>query len=132
MQEKPFREALSILDRRITDEATGEAKLTSCELGYILDDYSLKLDRLKTPLKDYLVAHYLCLAEPDHTTTENDGSHDHPDAGVQEHHQHQVINPAPLHHLHPGDRVLAVPVNGQQDFVIVARIVTKETLMQIV
>jgi hypothetical protein len=124
MQEKPFREAMSLITGRIDEAAAGEAKLASCELGYILDDYSLKLDRLKTPLKDYLVAHYLTLQEPDFTQTETACGHCP--------HDHQVKTPQQLYHLHPGDRVLAVPVNGQQDFVVVARVMPKETLMAVV
>lgn len=121
MRENPFNEVFGILHQQMNQSA-GKALAEGWvygELGMMTADMGLKLDRFKHVIYDYILADHLTLAEPDMTTTENDGAHADPVGGT---HTHQVITPAPLLPLHPGDRVLAIPVNEGQDFVITVRV----------
>lgn len=122
MQDDPFSELFGMLNQQMSDSAKETLKngWISAELGTITSDMGVKLDRFKHVIYDYLLSHHLTLAEPDMTKTEVDGDHADPIGGT---HSHQVITPKGLLPLHPGDRVLAMPVNGGQDFVIVARVV---------
>ena len=124
MQDDPFSELFGILNAQMSDRAKKEMEgtWTTGELGTMTDDLGLKLDRYKHVINDYLISHHLTLAEPDMTKTEVDGSHSDPIGGT---HSHKVITPIQLLPLHPGDRVLAIPVNGGQDFVITARVVPR-------
>ena len=124
MQDDPFSELFGLLNAQMSDRAKKEMEgtWTTGELGTMTDDLGLKLDRYKHVINDYLISHHLTLAEPDMTKTEVDGSHSDPIGGT---HSHQVITPIQLLPLHPGDRVLAIPVNGGQDFVITARVVPR-------
>jgi hypothetical protein len=111
-----------------------QAALYGAELGTITAT-GLKLDRFKHEIRKYLVSHHLTLDEPYHTVVEPDtGHHGHgpsgsPDVSDHEHpasegaHNHRVVNPNPLLPLHPGDRVLVIPVNEGREFVVVARVV---------
>lgn len=128
MQNDPFSELFGILNQEMagkTKKAMDGAWLGG-ELGTMTDDLGLKLDRYKHIIRDYMISHHLTLAEPDMTITETDGEHSQPDAGYGGAHSHKVITPIQLLPLHPGDRVLAIPVNGGQDFVITARVVPRE------
>ena len=94
-----------------------------CELGTITATMGLKLDRFRHEIQDYLVSEHLVLAKPDFTDTETDGAHSQPDAGYGGAHAHKVITPSELRPLGSGDRVLAAPVNGGQEYIVVARVV---------
>ena len=83
----------------------------SAELGTITAN-GLKLDRFKYEIQDYLVAEYLIM--PPTITTEISGSDGH---------THMIKTPEQLQPLKEGDRVLAVPVNGSKDFVVIAKVV---------
>lgn len=125
MTKNPFKELAATLDNHMqkrASEATNEAWL-GAELGTMTGDMGLQLDSLKNVVYDYMLAHYLTLAEPDFTNTEVVGG----GGGYAEFapHSHPVITPEQLLPLHPGDRVLVMPVNSGQDFVIVARVVPK-------
>jgi hypothetical protein len=113
-----------------------DAATYGAELGTITAT-GLRLDRFKheIPRGKYLVAHYLTLGWPFHTTVEEQtGNHPHGPSGYppvsnHEHpssegkHDHRVVNPEQLRPLQPGDRVLVVPVNEGREFVVVARVV---------
>lgn len=124
MQEDPYGELFGMLGQQMTASAKEALKngWLSAELGTMTADLGLKLDRYKHVISDYMLSHHLTLAEPDMTKTEVDGSHADPVGGT---HSHQVITPIQLLPLHPGDRVLVLPVNGGQDFVITARVVPR-------
>ena len=124
MQEDPYGELFGMLGQQMAASAEEALKngWLSAELGTMTTDLGLKLDRYKHVINDYMLSHHLTLAEPDMTKTEVDGSHADPVGGT---HSHQVITPIQLLPLHPGDRVLVLPVNGGQDFVITARVVPR-------
>lgn len=121
MQDDPFSELFGMMRGQMSDSAhkAVEGNWVAGELGTMTGDLGLKLDRFKHVISDYLISDHLTLAEPDMTQTEVDGHHADPIGGT---HSHQVITPPQLLPLHPGDRVLVQPVNGGQDFVIVARV----------
>lgn len=124
MQDDPFSELFGMLNNHMSTRAENVIKdgWITAELGTMTGDLGLKLDRFKHVIYDYMLSHHLTLAEPDMTKTEVDGAHADPIGGT---HSHQVITPTELVPLHPGDRVLAQPVNGGQDFVIVIRVVPR-------
>ncbi|SEO98688.1 hypothetical protein [Propionispora vibrioides] len=124
MPDDPFSELFGMLHNQMKERAQAaiDGNWVTAELGTMTDNMGLKLDRFKYVIDDYLLSHHLTLAEPYMTQTEVDGHHADPIGGT---HSHQVITPPQLLPLHPGDRVLAVPVNGGQDFVIVARVVPR-------
>ena len=117
----PFRELASMLDMRMKNHSNNALSGIPCVLGTITPT-GLLLDNFKHEIKDYLVAEYLTLDEPDFTTTETDGAHVHPLTGGGAH-SHQVRTPEKLLPLRLNDRVLVIPVNNGQDFVVVARVV---------
>lgn len=125
MQENPYSELFGMLRGQMSNSAEEVIKggWVTAELGTMTGDLGLKLDRFKHVISDYMVSHHLTLAEPDFTDTEVVGG----GGGDAEFapHSHPVITPKQLLPLHPGDRVLVVPVNGGQDFVIVARVVPR-------
>lgn len=112
----PFTHIASMIDERSRKHA-GDAVLGMfLELGTITVT-GLKLDSFKHEIQDYLVAEYLTL--PDIFATETTSA-----AGTGPHtHTVTVNTPAQLKALKAGDRVLVAPVNGGQDFVVVARVV---------
>lgn len=125
MQDDPLSELFGMLGSQMSESAKGAIKdgWATAELGTMTGDMGLKLDRFKQVIYDYLLSHHLTLAEPDFTDTETVGG----GGGDAEFapHSHPVITPTQLLPLHPGDRVLVMPVNGGQDFVITARVVPK-------
>ena len=127
MKDDPISEMFGLLNGQMSRKARNAIKddWTGAELGTMTSDLGLKLDRFKHVINDYMISHHLTLAEPDMTTTETDGKHGHPGEPVSGAHEHEVITPTQLLPLHPGDRVVVLPVNGGQDFVIVARVVPR-------
>lgn len=121
MQDDPYSELFGMMRSQMSSSAQEVIKggWVAGELGTMTGDLGLKLDRFKHIITDYLLSDHLKLAEPDMTKTETDGAHADPIGGT---HSHQVITPPQLLPLHSGDRVLVQPVNGGQDFVIVARV----------
>lgn len=118
----PFGELATMWADQARGAASRMSQSLSAELGTITAT-GLQLDRFKHELPDYLVAEYLTLDEPDFTTTEQDGTHTDSDGDSDPAHTHQVKTPSKLLPLHPGDRVLAIPVNDGQDYVVIARVV---------
>lgn len=117
----PFKELASVLTDNAGKQAGKAALGMSPELGTITVT-GLKLDRFKHELKDYLMAEYLMMPADFFTTTElNSGAHAQYTGDGR--HDHKVITPQQLKPLTPGDRVMALPVNGGQDFVVIARVV---------
>lgn len=93
----PYKELARLIDDRAKRGITMATSTVSAELGTITAS-GLKLDRFKYEIRDYLVAEYLTLTD-------------------------SIGLPEQLKPLKPGDRVLAVPVNGGKDFVVIARVV---------
>lgn len=107
----PYKELARLIDDRAKRGITMATLMVSAELGTITAS-GLKLDRFKHEIQDYLVAEYLIM--PTTITTEIGGSDGH---------THMIKTPEQLQPLKEGDRVLAIPVNGGKDFVVIARVV---------
>jgi len=107
----PYKELARLIDDRAKRGITMATSAVSAELGTITAS-GLKLDRFKHEIQDYLVAEYLTLPATIQT-----------EVGGIESHTHTIETPEQLKPLKPGDRVLAVPVNGGKDFVVIARVV---------
>lgn len=118
----PFKELARAIDQRAKQQAGRVFLSLQPELGTITAT-GLKLDRFKHEIRGYLVADYLTMATDFFTTTELD-SGGHPQYTGDGIHDHQIVTPEQLKPLAPGDRVLALPVNGCQDFVVIARVVS--------
>ena len=106
-----YKELARLIDDRAKRGITMATSAVSAELGTITAN-GLKLDRFKYEIQDYLVAEYLIM--PPTITTEISGSDGH---------THMIKTPEQLQPLKEGDRVLAVPVNGSKDFVVIAKVV---------
>lgn len=140
----PFKQLASLLDMRMAGHAARAVSGVPCELGTITAT-GLKLDSFKHEIKDYLVADWELKIEIPQASrviktaapVNPDGS-DIPgstqyssltrlDFSVQD-----VGDPAATIKVHlnlkaglkPGDRVLAVPVNGGQDAVVICKVVS--------
>lgn len=107
----PYKELAQLIDDRAKRGITMATSAVSAELGTITAN-GLKLDRFKYEIQDYLVAEYLIT--PTTIATEISGSDGH---------THMIKIPEQLQPLKKGDRVLAVPVNGGRDFVVIAKVV---------
>ena len=107
----PYKELARLIDDRAKRGITMATSVVSAELGTITAS-GLKLDRFKYEIQDYLVAEYLIM--PPTITMEISGSDGH---------THMIKTPEQLQPLKEGDRVLAVPVNGSKDFVVIAKVV---------
>ncbi len=96
-----------LIDSRISERLQRPDAL---ELGTILPDMSLLIDRFRIPIpaSEYLVCRSLRLPDPMATTEPGGG-----DA-----HTHQVPRPAELAALAAGDRVLVAWVNGSDPVVV--------------
>ena len=108
----PYKELARSLKNMAKSQSKNTVMGLHAELGTITTT-GLKLDRFKHELKDYLIADYLSLPEVLAITSY---------AGTGPH-THEVPTPEPLLALSTGDRVLAIPVNDGQDYVVVARVV---------
>jgi hypothetical protein len=131
ISDDPFVDLADMLDERIGKHQRAAMLGTGLWLGTITSSYGLLLDGMTEAIPDYLISHHLALAEPDMTQTEMDGTgqtdmqllEEHPHSHDRLAHVHQVINPPPLHHLHPGDRVVAAALNGGADWLVLARVI---------
>ena len=116
-----FKELASVLTDNAGKQADKAVLGLSPELGTITVT-GLKLDRFKHEIQEYLVAEYLMMPADFFTTTElNSGAHAQVTGDGK--HDHNIITPQQLKPLAPGDRVMALPANGGQDFVVMARVV---------
>jgi Trk K+ transport system NAD-binding subunit len=125
MVNDPYKQLVAMLETLIGRHVARAAAGITCELGTITAT-GLKLDGFKHEIRNYLVSEHLTLDEPVFTKTKKDGAHKGscPDGSVSgDAHEHEVITPPQLLPLHPGDRVLVVPVHHGQDFVVIARVV---------
>ena len=127
----PFRALASVLEMRMSQHAGRALNGVPAELGTITAT-GLKLDNFKHEIQDYYVADWLAKIHfPQMTLT---GSQ----TGLQDGEGRAVtgtatftFDPAQINEvrinwksgLRPGDRVLAVPVNGGRDAVVLCRIV---------
>lgn len=142
----PWREIVRVLDDRMTGHIGQSLLGVPCELGTITDTGALKLDKFKHEIADYLTASWTAKVKIPAasrvvkiaTPVNSDGS-DIP--GTTQYSQTSRIDfsvqgtggpdetldvevdiqPG----LKPGDRVLAIPVNGGQDAVVVCKVVTR-------
>ena len=148
MGSNPYKDFIEFMRREVQTAILLSLQGSVAELGTIMDTYGLLLDNFKHVIPEYLVSEHLCTKKPGLTQTgtndqlvsqimDGDGNvsttlltdtggtitpnqHTHDRLS----HSHQVVNPAELYTLSPGDRVLVLPVNGGQDYVVVARIVS--------
>jgi hypothetical protein len=111
MASNPYKELASILESKMNSKLKTTAAAISAETGTITPT-GLKLDRFKYEIQDYLVAEYLTVPADYMAQTD-----------VADLHNHKVITPKELLPLSPGDRVLAIQVNGGKDFIVVARVI---------
>ncbi|GBF35489.1 hypothetical protein DCCM_4618 [Desulfocucumis palustris] len=131
----PFKQIVSLLEARITDKAGRPASGMQCELGTITSA-GLKLDNFKHEIKDFLIADWLVKIHlPDFflvgtATSPVDGQGNPlPGAGTSaltkysfNAREFEDVRLELKQGLKTGDRVLVAPVNGGQDFVILARV----------
>jgi len=82
------------------------------ELGTITST-GLLLDRFKYEFNEFLIAEYLSFPDIFASTA----------AAGSDLHSHDVLTPDQLKSLQAGDRVLAIPVNDGQDYVVIARVI---------
>lgn len=140
----PYKELAGIIEQRSAGHANRIASTLPAELGTITQTMALKLDRFRHEIKDYLVADWELKVELPQASrviktaapVEADGS-DIPDVtgyssltrldfSVQ-----GMSDPTATVKVHlnlkegikPGDRVLVLPVNGGQDFVVIAKVI---------
>ncbi|MFX4261043.1 DUF2577 family protein [Pelotomaculum propionicicum] len=137
----PYKELASVIEKRMAGHAARAVSGTPCELGTVTAG-GLKLDSFKYEIKDYLVADWLIRQEIPQprrviktaAPVNADGS-DIPNSTVYSHFtriDYQGGGGADkiedVRHnlsvsLKPGDRVLVIPVNGGQDFVVICKVV---------
>ncbi|MFA9457436.1 hypothetical protein ACERJO_11795 [Halalkalibacter sp. AB-rgal2] len=107
-------------------------------LGTIQNN-GLKVDGFPSVFSDYLVSEHLMLPSNimgstpsgegnhphgpsgDHEQEEGDGRHTHP--STEGSHTHTIPTPRQLRPLAPGDRVLCIPINQGNDYVVIGRVV---------
>lgn len=132
MSNNPFQQFVSLFDSRMAGHAARALSGLPCELGTITGS-GLKLDSFKHEIPDYLVADWLVkISLPAFSITGTQtGLKDSLGGSVTG----QVtfsFSPTVIDNVHielkpdlkPGDRVLAVPVNGGQDVVVVCKVVS--------
>ena len=119
----PFKALVSLLEMRMSQHAGRSIRGVPAELGTITATGGLKLDNFKHEIQDYYVADWLVKIHfPSITLT-----------GTLTGIGNVTFNAEPFAvdevrlnwkaGLRPGDRVLAVPVNGGHDAVVLCRIV---------
>ncbi len=133
----PFKELVSTLEMRMDSKAAQRVSGIPCELG-TMTSTGLKLDKFKHEIQDYLVADWLVKVHfpafslvGTATSPVDEQGNDQPGASTSELTRYDFL-PREVDQvrlelkadLKPGDRVLAVPVNGGQEAVIVAKVVS--------
>lgn len=132
----PFKQLASVLEMRMAGHAARAVSGVPCELGTITAS-GLKLDNFKHEIQDYLVADWLVKIHfpafslvGTATSPVNDQGNALPGAITTsltryDFHAREVdkVRLELKADLKPGDRVLAVPVSGGQDAVIVAKVI---------
>jgi hypothetical protein len=131
----PFKQIVSLLDVRMTDKAGRAVSGTQCELG-TMTAVGLKLDNFKHEIQDYLVADWLVKIHfpafflvGTATSPVDEQGNPLPGASTSVLTKYS-FNAREIENvrlelkqgLKSGDRVLAAPVNGGQDFVILAKV----------
>lgn len=140
----PFKQLASLLDRQMINRAGMALSGLPCELGTITAS-GLKLDGFKHEIQDYLVADWTYKMElPQTSRVIKTASPVNPDGtdqeGVTQYSALSRIDFAvqgaddagttiKVHmdlksELKSGDRVLAIPVNGGQDIIVVCKVVS--------
>lgn len=132
----PFSEIAQILDLRMSAQAARAVQGLPCELGTITAT-GLKLDGFRHEIRDYLVADWVVTVHlpafsliGTATAPVDDQGKPLPNAGTSsltryDFREAQIANvrlevkPG----LMPGDRVLAIPVNGGTDAVVLCKVV---------
>lgn len=132
----PFKQFASVLDARMTGHAGKALSGIPCELGTITAS-GLKLDSFKHEIQDYLVADWLVKVYlpaisfiGTATSPVDDQGINLPGATTTALTRYD-FNAKEVDQVHlelkadliPGDRVLAVPVNGGQDAVVICKVV---------
>lgn len=132
----PFKQLASIFEKRMVDHAARAISGVPCELGTITAS-GLKLDNFKHEIPDYLVADWLVKIHfpafslvGTATSPVDDQGNDLPGAITTSltryDFQAREVDEVRLElkaNLKAGDRVLAVPVNGGQDAVVIAKVI---------
>ena len=133
----PFKELGSILEARMASHAARAISGVPCELGTITAA-GLKLDNFKHEIQDYLIADWLVKIHfpafslvGTATSPVDDQGNDLPGAITTSLTRYDFlareVDEVRLElkvDIKPGDRVLAVPVNGGQDAVVIAKVVS--------
>ncbi|ACV64915.1 hypothetical protein Dtox_4248 [Desulfofarcimen acetoxidans DSM 771] len=132
----PFKQLASILEMRMAGHVARSVSGVLCELGTITAS-GLKLDSFKHEIQDYLVADWLVKIHfpvfslvGTATSPVNDQGIDLPGAKTTSLTRYDFLT-REVDEVHlelkadikPGDRVLAVPVNGGQDAVVIAKVI---------
>lgn len=125
-EKNPFNEIARIVDSHTKKQVTGikNDEWMVAVMGTMTSNLDLLVDGMSKPISNYVLSDHLTLAEPDFTETEKvaGGSGE----AQYESHSHPVKTPKQLYHLHPGDRVVAEPINGGQIFCIMCRCVERQ------
>lgn len=134
----PYKKLASILEMRMAGHASGAVSGLSCELGSMTGE-GLKLDSFKSVIKDYLVADWLVkvtFGQPfkflgKSTSPVDEQGNDLPGASTSQLTRYDFqtgeadnVRLELKNNLRDGDRVLAVPVNGGREAVIICKVVS--------
>ena len=144
MPADPYKELAGLIEQRAVGHAGRVASTLPAELGTITQTMALKLDRFRHEIKDYLVADWeLKIELPQASRVINTAAPVNPDGSdIPGSTQYSSLtrldfsvqgvgDPAATVKAHlnlkaglkPGDRVLVLPVNGGQDFVVIAKVI---------
>lgn len=132
----PFRQLASLLEMRMKKHAGDAISGVPCELGTVTPS-GLKLDSFKHEINDYLIADWLAKIHfpafsliGRATSPVDDQGNDLPESITTPLSRYDFVagevNEVRLElkaGLKPGDRVLAVPVNGGQDAIVLAKVI---------
>jgi len=132
----PFKQLAGIIAGQAKKAAGQALSGVPCELGTITAS-GLKLDTFKYEIQDYLVAEWMAkISLPafffvgTQTSPVDEQGNNLPGATTSQRTRYNLqekeIEPVTIEfkpQLQPGDRVLAIPVNGGQDAVVIAKVV---------
>ncbi|MYL45061.1 hypothetical protein GLV94_05350 [Virgibacillus halodenitrificans] len=113
----PFKELVRSLEARNKKNIGLSAMEIGSDLGTITSRGELQLDNFKHPISDYLVDERLTMNKEFFTSTNRT-------TVSGENHEHKVTTPKELKPLSPGDRVVVMLVNGGQEHVVIAKVVS--------